>query len=322
MKIATRKRSDTEVFTVSASNGEQGRQPENFTDKEFGMKTTRRKFLQYAGMAAGSSLLLGPDGSFGSVASRDNSRQYAMLQDTTRCIGCQACERACAEKNGFPLPEQNPDYSIRRNTSTDALAVVNANRTPGGGIVFAKNQCMHCDQPACVSACLVNAMYKTAEGPVIWKEDKCMGCRYCMIACPFDVPKFEYGSLNPKIRKCIMCYDRITDNRVPACAEACPQEAILFGRRGELLEIARKRIADHPAQYVRHIYGENEVGGTNILYLAGVPFEELGFRTDLGTTPYPEYTKTFLYSVPLALLLAPAFMLGLRQGIKRRTDRD
>ena len=119
-----------------------------------------------------------------------------------------------------------------------------------------------------------------------------------------------------------MCYDRIGENRLPACAEACPQEAIRFGRRGDLLEIARNRIADHPTDYVQHIYGENEVGGTNMLYLAGMPFEQLGFRTDLGTTPYPEYTKTFLYSVPLVLLLAPAFMLGVRQATKGKNDKD
>lgn len=286
------------------------------------MKTTRRKFLQYTGVAAGASMLLGPENAFGVAVKKDASNNYAMLQDTTRCIGCQACEVACAEKNGFPAPEKEPGTDNRRSTGTEALTVVNANNTHNKGIIFAKTQCMHCDQPACVSACLVNAMYKTPEGPVIWREDKCMGCRYCMVACPFDVPKFEYGSLNPKIRKCIMCFDRIGEGKVPACAEACPQEAILFGKRGKLLDIARKRISDNPSEYVSHIYGENEVGGTNILYLAGVPFEQLGFRTDLGTTPYPEYTKTFLYSVPLALLLAPAFMLGLRQATRGENDKD
>jgi formate dehydrogenase iron-sulfur subunit len=285
------------------------------------MKTTRRKFLQFTGAAAGASLLLGPEDVLGSVAKKDTSQQYAMLNDTTRCIGCQACERACAEKNGFPLTDTQPDTDTQRSTGTEALTVVNGTTTKKG-VIFAKTQCMHCEQPACVSACLVNAMYKTKEGPVIWKEDKCMGCRYCMIACPFDVPKFEYGSLNPKVQKCVMCFDRLREGRIPACAEACPQEAILFGKRGELLDIARKRIYDHPSEYVRHIYGEHEVGGTNMLYLAGVPFEQLGFRTDLGTTPYPEYTKTFLYSVPLALLLAPAFMLGLRQATKGKNDKD
>ncbi|KPK00720.1 MAG: hypothetical protein AMJ60_00255 [Desulfobacterales bacterium SG8_35] len=286
------------------------------------MKTTRRKFLQFTGVAAGASMLLGPKNAFAAAIKKDSSQQYAMLHDTTRCIGCQACERACCEKNGFPLPEKEPEIGSQRNTGPQALTVVNAGAAGDKGSVFCKTQCMHCDQPACVSACLVNAMYKTKEGPVIWREDKCMGCRYCMIACPYDVPKFEYGSLNPKIRKCVMCYDRISEGKMPACADACPQEAILFGRRGDLLDIARKRIYDHPSEYVRHIYGENEVGGTNMLYLAGVPFEQLGFRTDLGTTPYPEYTKTFLYSVPLALLLAPAFMLGVRQATKGKNDKD
>ena len=286
------------------------------------MKTTRRKFLQFTGVAVGAGLLMGPKSTYGAIAKKDNSQHYAMLNDTTRCNGCQACERACADKNCFPLPEAKPEIESPRSSGTEVLTVVNAHSTKNKGIVFAKTQCMHCDQPACVSACLVNAMYKTEEGPVIWREDKCMGCRYCMIACPYDVPKFEYGSLNPKIRKCIMCYDRLTEGQIPACAEACPQEAILFGRRRELLDIARKRIYDHPTEYVRHIYGEHEVGGTNMLYLAGVPFEQLGFRTDLGTTPYPEYTKTFLYSVPLALLLAPAFMLGLRHATKGKGDKD
>ena len=286
------------------------------------MKTTRRKFLQTTGMAAGASLLLGPKNAFAVAVKKDISQHYAMLHDVTRCIGCQACERACCEKNGFPLPADEPRVGTERKTGPEALTVVNASSAGGKSTIFCKSQCMHCDQPACVSACLVNAMYKTDEGPVIWQEDKCMGCRYCMVACPYDVPKFEYGSINPRIRKCVMCYDRIQAEKIPACAEACPQEAIIFGRRGDLLEIARKRIYDHPSRYVRHIYGENEVGGTHMLYIAGVPFEQLGFRTDLGTTPYPEYTKTFLYSVPLALLLAPAFMLGLRQATKGRTDKD
>lgn len=285
------------------------------------MKTTRRKFLQLSGAVAGASLLTGPGGAIASAGESQAANSFAMLNDTTRCIGCQACERACAEKNGFALPQEEPQCGLRRDTSVEALTVVNMTDGGAGG-VFCKTQCMHCDQPACVSACLVNAMYKTEEGAVIWQEDKCMGCRYCMVACPFDVPKFEYSSINPRIRKCIMCHDRILEGKLPACAEACPQEAILFGRRDDLLDIARKRIYDHPERYVRHIYGENEVGGTNMLYLAGVPFEQLGFRTDLGTVAYPEYTKTFLYSVPLALLLAPAFMLGMRQATKRKEDKD
>lgn len=283
------------------------------------MKTTRRNFLKITGLATGSSLLLGPAETFASSAHRDTSKQLGMLVDTTRCVGCQACERACCEKNGLPPPEAKPQAGHRRSTSPEAFTVVNAIEA-GEGPVFCKTQCMHCDQPACVSACITNAMYKTPEGPVIWRENKCMGCRYCMLACPFNVPRFEYGSINPRIRKCVMCYDRVSIGERPACAEACPQEAIMFGHRGELLDIAKRRIGDHPTRYVHHIYGENEVGGTNVLYLSGVGFEQLGFRTDLGTVAYPEYTKTFLYSVPLVLLLGPAFMVGLRRATRKEGD--
>ncbi|OGQ94232.1 MAG: hypothetical protein A2521_05640 [Deltaproteobacteria bacterium RIFOXYD12_FULL_57_12] len=285
------------------------------------MKTTRRELLKLTGLAASASLLLGPDKAFARTVQRDTSTQVGMLVDTTRCIGCQSCEIACSEANGLPPPTDKPNAGQRRTTGIDAYTVVNEIESEKSNI-FCKTQCMHCDQPACVSACITNAMYKTPEGPVIWRENKCMGCRYCMLACPFDVPKFEYESINPRIRKCILCYDRLGDGKQPACVEACPQEAVQYGRRGDLLDIARKRIADHPAQYVHNIYGENEVGGTNVLYLSSVPFEQLGFKTDLGTVAYPEFTKTFLYSVPLVLLLGPAFMAGLRHATRPGDDKS
>lgn len=277
------------------------------------MKTSRRELLKLTGLAAGSCLLLGPENAFARTVERDTSSLAGMLVDTTRCIGCQACERACSEVNGLETPIGKPEAGLQRSTGPEAFTVVNEKKTGKGG-VFCKSQCMHCDQPACVSACLTNAMYKTPEGPVIWRENKCMGCRYCMLSCPFDVPKFEFDSLNPRIRKCTMCFDRQVEGKRPACVDACPQEAVVFGKRGDLLDIARKRIADHPSQYVHHIYGENEVGGTNVLYLSSVPFDQLGFKTDLGTVAIPEYTKTFLYSVPLVLFLGPAFMAGLRHA--------
>lgn len=283
------------------------------------MKTTRRKFLKYSGLAAGASLLTGPSETLAGLPQPDPSDKTGMLIDSTRCIGCQACERACAEQNGLPAPTEKPEAGVIRTPDFDAYTVVGQYETDKGNI-FKKIQCMHCDQPACVSACITNAMYKTEEGPVIWRENKCMGCRYCMLACPFDIPKFEYESLNPRIMKCTMCFDRQLEGQQPACVEACPQEAILFGKRGDLLDVAKKRIYDNPSEYVNHIYGEHEVGGTNVLYLSSVPQEQIGFRTDLGTTPYPEYTKTFLYSVPLVLFLAPAFMVGLRRATRKEEE--
>ncbi len=235
-----------------------------------------------------------------------------VLVDTTRCIGCRNCELACARANGWEEPDVINDGALEQERLTDETrwTVVNRYETDKGE-VFVKKQCMHCWQPACTAACLTNAMYKTKEGPVIWREDKCMGCRFCMLSCPFEMPKFEYNEWNPRIQKCILCADRLKEGKKPACVEACPTDALAFGKKRELMEIARVRIYNHPKKYVHHIYGQHEVGGTGWLYLAAVPFEQLGFRMDLGTTPYPEYAKQFLYAVPVVFFGGPALLLGL-----------
>ena len=144
-----------------------------------------------------------------------------------------------------------------------------------------------------------------------------MGCRFCMVSCPFEMLKFEYDSPNPKIQKCRMCFERLQNGEAPACVTECPEEGIIFGKRRELIEEARRRIYENPDQYVHEIYGEHEVGGTGTLYLSSVPFEQIGFRTDLGSTPYPDYTKTFLYSVPVVLTLWPAFLLAVNRATKK-----
>jgi Fe-S-cluster-containing dehydrogenase component len=167
-------------------------------------------------------------------------------------------------------------------------------------------------------------MYKTKEGPVIWRENKCMGCRYCMVSCPFDSPKFEFHSANPKIQKCDMCYDRIKNGEKPSCAEVgC--DAILFGTRRELIAEARKRIAASPDEYSDQIYGEHVAGGTGWLYLLPVPANELGLNTNLQNSSYPELTKGFLYSVPSVDVLLPPLLLGIYAATKNnqsKTDDD
>jgi len=143
-----------------------------------------------------------------------------------------------------------------------------------------------------------------------------MGCRYCMVSCPFDVPKFEYHSANPKIEKCDMCYDRLKEGKLSVCVENCPAEALIYGTRRELIKEARKRINDNPDQYIDHIYGEHEAGGTGFLYLAGVPFKDLGMRTNIQTESYPSLSKGFLYAVPSVFVLWPAILLGIREATK------
>jgi Fe-S-cluster-containing dehydrogenase component len=209
-------------------------------------------------------------------------------------------------------------FSKIRQTSEKQWTVVNSYKTDKGEI-FAKKQCMHCNQPGCVSACLVKAMEKRENGSVTW-EDNCMGCRYCMVSCPFDIPKFEYGSATPKIQKCSLCWERLNKGEKPACVEAGPAEALAFGTRKGLIIEANKRIYQESGKYVTHIYGEHEVGGTGYPYLSSVPFEQIGFRTDLGTIAYPELSKGFLYSVPIVLLLWPAFLLGVNTLTKREGE--
>jgi Fe-S-cluster-containing dehydrogenase component len=274
----------------------------------------RRDFLIAAGTS--TAACLSPASAFGR-AERPRTDGCGMLIDTTRCIGCRSCEAACAKANGSgdtPIDDPIGDDG-RRRTSPARFSVVTRSETDRG-TAFAKRQCMHCLQPACAAACLTRAMFQTERGPVIWREDKCMGCRYCMVSCPFDAPKFEFDKTKPRIRKCAMCWSRIEAGGKPACAEACPTGAIAFGERRELLREARRRIAEEPDRYTDHIYGEHEVGGTSVLYLAAVPFDQLGFRLDLGSKAVPEFTKEFLYAVPFVLTLLPVLLLGMHRGTR------
>lgn len=270
----------------------------------------RRLFLKTAA-TAGAAL---PIRNSVAANAKETREFVGVLVDTTRCIGCRSCEVACSVANGNFVPDVHNDNALEgtRDTSDKQWTVVNRFKT-GKGDVFVKRQCMHCWQPACVAACLVNAMYKTREGPVTWNGDKCMGCRFCMVSCPFDIPKAEYHSWNPRIMKCSMCYERLQAGKKPACVDACPTDTLMFGSKRELMEVARHRVYSHPDKYVHQIYGEHEAGGCGWLYLSAVPFDQIGFRTDLGTTPYPEYTKQFLVSVPLILFGVPALLLGLSE---------
>lgn len=279
----------------------------------------RREVLRTLCAAGGAALAARPADAEQTGVVVGERDVLGVLVDTTRCIGCRMCEYACAEANGLPTPDAEVELGPDRDTSTTEWSVIKKFETSAGPVTV-KRQCMHCLQPACTTACLTKAMYKTPEGPVTWRASKCMGCRYCMVSCPFDVPRFEYHSAVPKIQKCVMCFSRIEQGERPACVSNCPAEALTFGRRTELLDEARSRIYQAPDKYVHHIYGENEAGGTSWMYLSAVPFEELGFRTDLGTTGYPMYTREFLYAVPLVLTIVPPFLLAISRATRRTEE--
>jgi Fe-S-cluster-containing dehydrogenase component len=281
------------------------------------MSIDRRNFLKTLGVVGGT---LAAGKSFGATKEgKSDTEFYGILYDSNLCGGCQVCEIVCGEKDGLEWPEDEPVADVLREPDETRCIKVNCYNTSKGEIYMRKS-CNHCNRPACASACLTKAMLKTDEGPVIWREEKCMGCRSCMISCPFNIPKFDYNSPNPKIQKCRMCFEELQDGQMPVCVENCPAEALLFGKRRDLIEIARARIYEFPEYYHHAIYGEHEVGGTGLIYLASVPFEELGLRTDLGNIAYPEYNKTFLYSVPAVLILWPAFLLGLHSASRERKN--
>jgi Fe-S-cluster-containing dehydrogenase component len=259
-----------------------------------------------------------------------NPDRLGVLVDTTLCIGlnCRRCEIACAKENNLPPIEKAPeDESVfleKRRTSAERFTIVNRYENPdlSKPPVYVKKQCMHCDEPACASACLVGAFTKTPEGAVMYDASVCIGCRYCMVACPFNIPAYEYDQpLHPRVRKCTLCFaSRLKEGRRPACVEACPREVMTFGKRSELIDLAHQKIASHPDRYVNHVYGEREVGGTSYMYLSPVPFDSLDMRTDLGETPYPELTRSYLSAAPLVLALWPVFFTGMFMFTKRRDE--
>jgi len=198
------------------------------------MTINRRSFFKVLGL---TGLSIGTGHRADAAENQEGETEfYSILYDSTRCGGCQVCEIVCAEEHGLPEADMNdiPEVGKKRRTNENRRSVINAFQTSLGEL-YVKNQCMQCNQPACASACLTKAMHKTGAGPVIWRGDKCMGCRYCMISCPYDMPKFEFDSTNPKIEKCTMCYQRIQEGNLPVCVENCPAEALVFGTRKDMI---------------------------------------------------------------------------------------
>jgi len=286
------------------------------------MKLSRRNFLQAAGATGAAALVTLPSRSR-ALAGVDakGAEETSVLVDTTVCIGCRGCEGACAEANHLPDPVgDDRAYAAMRTTSPDSFTVVNRVEKANGQARYVKRQCMHCIEPACASACPVRAIDKKPGGPVAYDGSRCMGCRYCMVACPFGVPKYQYSSATPLVRKCTFCAGRQAEGKMPACAEVCPSGALTFGRRGELVEEARRRVYGNPDKYVQHIYGEHEAGGTNWLYITDVPFERLGFEVAVNDDSYPKLVKGALGVPPVVMTLWPPLLMGIYAFSHRKDE--
>jgi formate dehydrogenase iron-sulfur subunit len=280
----------------------------------------------------------------------DTGKSRSTLVDIASCIGCRACQVACKQWNDRDgesttledsLGFQNPAMlSAKTYTLITFHEMLNDKAAGGVDYAFAMRRCLHCLEPACASACPTQALFRQSDGPVTYNADRCIGCRYCVWACPWGVPTAEWDSLAPKIHKCTHCADRcdqplpaarngtaLTDGesqrfkdsiQVPACVKACPADALRYGTRDEMLAEGRRRIAARPEKYVDHIYGEHEAGGTSVLYLSAVPFEKLGFPA-LQDEPYPAKSAAALGAVPPAVLALGALLGTAYSLFKRRT---
>lgn len=234
-----------------------------------------------------------------------------ILLDTTRCVGCGACTQACKERNRLPKTADDP----LEDRMSDRTYTVLEQR----GKRFVRRMCMHCITPSCASACPVGAFKKTDAGPVVYDEDLCMGCRYCMLACPFNVPKYEWSKALPRVRKCDMCADRLAQGLKTACSTVCPTGATLFGTREELLAEAEKRMRENPGRYDKNLYGDDEVGGTAVMLMTDAPADQAGYPTSFALEPPAMMTWRVLKLIP-SIVMVGATALGGIWWVRNRRD--
>ncbi len=308
------------------------------------MTISRRGFI--GGLAAGT-LAAGSAHAAATKRFKGYPGRLGLLHDTTLCVGCRSCEMACQEVNHLPLDQapigDQKIFDTSRGVSDKLYTVVNryrpasgqgtgGPRAAAGGVaalssgppgpepaVFRKHQCMHCNEPCCASVCFVKAFTKTPEGPVLYDPEVCVGCRYCVFACPYYALSYEYGDpLTPRVVRCTMCYPRIKEGKIPACTEACPTGAIRFGKREELLQLARERMRKYPGRYHPEIFGENEYGGTSWLTLLALPPQHMGLPEDLPYEPLPNLTTGFLSLAPLVAAIFPGLLAGFNAFTRRR----
>jgi len=278
------------------------------------MKISRRDFLKLSGAGIGTAVATSfLPGAMVMAAPRNyllenkgDETGKAVLFDETLCIGCKLCEYRCTVWNQLAEGETFTKININEVGDNDSPSQV-----------FSKHQCLHCLEPSCAEVCPVGAFTKTDVGPVIYDEGKCIGCRYCMMACPFGAPTFEWDKTIPWIRKCTFCAEQLAAGSEPVCVDICPTRSLVFGERDELIAEAKKRIAETPDKYVDHIYGEKENGGTSWLYLSPVPFEKLGFPV-LGSEPVVVNARYAMSTVLPAAVAVAATMTGFYWLTRRR----
>lgn len=286
------------------------------------MDTDRRSLFK--GLAAVATLTLIPATAAEAREKRTVSDDaVGLLYDTTRCIGCKACVVACKEAAGMPADVDGYGggiYDAPEGLNEYTKNVIQLYRDDDADeYSYVKKQCMHCVDPACVGACMLGALQKGKFGIVSYDASLCVGCRYCEAACPFNVPKFEWAKKAPKIVKCELCRDRLVEGKQPACTEVCPRGAVIYGRYDDLLADARARLAAEPGKYVPRIYGEHELGGTQVLYLSHVPFEKLGFAFN-DTQSVPHTQQTVQHGVYKGFI-APIALYGILGAVAFRNRR-
>ena len=246
-----------------------------------------------------------------------------MLYDSTRCIGCKACVVACREANGTqPEPADGVhDVQTELNGNTRNVIKLYKDEKIGGVFAYMKEQCMHCIDPSCASVCMLGALKKTAAGPVTYDAASCIGCRYCQVACPFNIPKFEWQSATPKIVKCELCKDRTAQGKLPACVEVCPRQAVIYGKREDLLKEAHRRIEQNPRFYQPKVYGETDMGGTSVLYLSAVPFTKLGLP-EKGDRSGASVSETVQEGVYQGFITPAVLYVGLAAVVLRNRKKN
>lgn len=281
------------------------------------MTLSRRDMLKSIG--TGAAVAAGTTTAVHASPAKAPADAVGLLYDATVCIGCKACVAACTTANGL-IPDTTLSggiWQMPTDLNAQTKNIIQLYKE-GDQQSFVKRQCMQCIDPACVSGCPFSALTKGKYGIVEWNSRQCIGCRYCEISCPFDVPRFEWTKFNPRIVKCELCNFRLAEGRQPACTEACPVGAVTFGTREQLLAEAKRRIAASPGKYYQdRIYGEGDLGGTQVLYLSHVPFEKLGLP-EAGNESRAHYGTKVHNVIYKGMAIPVAVYAVLVAAIKRR----